>query len=546
MKIAAFIFLLLVFVTSCDHGKFPDQDLSVFRYNESKGISTLDPAFAREQKLIWPVNQLFNGLVQMDDSLNVVPCIAFRWEISEDGRIYTFYLRRDVFFHDNKVFKGGEGRLVNARDFEYSFRRIMDPSVASTGRWILERLEKGGDHPDGFKALDDSTFRIWISQRFSPFLGILTMPYACVVPGEAVEYYGEEFGRNPVGTGPFCIKIWREDEKLILIKNPDYFETDDEGNKLPYLDAIAITFIKDKQSEFLEFLNGNLDFLNGIHPVYKDVLLTPSGKLNPDFHDRFSMISRPFLNTEYLGFLVDTSLKIVKESQLADINLRMAINYGFDRIKMMKYLRNNIGQPALSGFIPEGLPAFDQENVKGYSYNPDTARYLLSRAGYPEGAGLSPILLTTTSDYLDICEFIQFELSRLGIAVNIEVATGASFRNKIANSNLLFFRGSWIADYPDAENYLSLFYSGNKSPVGPNYTQYSDPVYDSLYLAALRSDDPDSLKMLYNSMDRMIIDSAPVVPLFYDYSVRFISRNIQGLNSNPMNLLILKKVKYEN
>jgi ABC-type transport system substrate-binding protein len=231
---------------------------------------------------------------------------------------------------------------------------------------------------------------------------------------------------------------------------------------------------------------------------------------------------------------------------LANINLRKAINYGFDRVKMMKYMRNNIGKPALSGFIPQGLSAFDQNEVPGYFFNSDTARYFLRKAGYPEGIGLPPILLTTTSDYLDICEYIQFELSKIGIKIEIEVATGASFRNKVANSNLLFFRGSWIADYPDAENYLSLFYSPNKSPAGPNYTRFSNPVYDSLYMTAITATDPVALKMLYNRMDKLIIDESPVVPLFYDYSVRFTSHKLIGLGSNPMNLLTLKKVKFRN
>ncbi len=546
MRVNFLLFAFLPFIISCHSGKPPEKGSTVFRYNESKGISSLDPAFARDQKLVWPVNQLFNGLVQMDDSLNIIPCIATDWNISKNGRIYTFFLRRNVFFHNHESFPGGKGRIVNARDFEYSFRRITDPATVSPGRWIFESLEKNKDHPEGFKSLNDSTFRIWLSHCFPPFLGILTMPYCCVVPEEVVTTLGKEFGRNPVGTGPFCFKTWREDEKLVFVKNADYFEKDEYGNKLPYLDAVSITFIKDKQSEFLEFLNGNLDFLNGIHPVYKDVLLTSSGQLNPSFSETYTMISQPYLNTEYLGFLIDTSIEICMNSPTSNINLRKAINYGFDRIKMMKYMRNNIGVPALSGFIPKGLRVYDPEKVPGYFFNTDTSRYFLKKAGYPDGIGLPPIVLTTTADYLDICEYIQFELSRIGIQIKIEVATGASFRNNVANSNLVFFRGSWIADYPDAENYLSLFYSKNKSPAGPNYTHFADMLYDSIYLKSLQTVNPDTLKMLYNSMDRMIIDASPVVPLFYDCSVRFIPRNLTGLGSNAMNLLTLKKVKFRN
>lgn len=542
-------FIILLFTSlllSCAHDFDKNEKGIVFRYNESKGIAGLDPAFARNQTLIWPVNQLFNGLVQMDDSLNVMPCVARNWEVQENGLSYTFYLRNDVYFHDSPVFPDSLGRKVNARDFEYSFSRILDPGVASPGIWIFEKLAPTPDHPLGFKAENDSVFKIWLKEPFIPFLGMLTMPYCSVVPEEAVRMYGKDFARNPVGTGPFVFKLWREDEKLILLKNQKYFEKDKEGISLPYLDAVSISFIKDKQSEFLEFMKGNLDFLNSIHPSYKDVLLTRSGQLNPEFEDRLVLITQAYLNTEYFAFLIDSSFTEAKMSPVSSIYVRKAINYGFDRKKMMKYLRNNLGTPALSGFIPEGLPSYNPDKVKGYYYNPDTARYFLNKAGFKGGKGLPDIKLTTTSDYLDICEYIQFELSEIGINIEIDVATGASFRNKVANSNLVFFRGSWIADYPDAENYLSLFYSGNFSPSGPNTSHFSNKKYDELYNKSLLSLNTHERLELCQKMDSMIIESAAIVPLYYDKVIRFVPAKITGLGSNPLNLLILKTVKYRN
>jgi ABC-type transport system substrate-binding protein len=520
--------------------------LTVFRYNESKGIATLDPAFARNQTLIWPVNQIFNGLVQMDDSLNVIPCIANSWSVSADGLTYSFILRDNVFFHDSPVFTDSIGRRVTAYDFEYTFSRVRNPKTASPGTWIFDKLELSPQHPEGFKAENDTLFKIWLKEPFIPFLGMLTMPYCSVVPQEAISFYGDDFGRNPVGTGPFIFKAWREDEKLILLKNHRYFESDESGTPLPYLDAINISFIKDKQSEFLEFMKGNLDFLNSIHPSYKDVLLTRSGQLNPEFEKRLVLLTQPYLNTEYLGFLCDSTIKTSRDSPLSSIYIRKAINYGFDRVKMMKYMRNNLGTPALSGFVPEGLPSYSPDEVKGYTFNPDTSRYFLAKAGFPGGEGLSSILLTTTSDYLDLCEYIQFELSTLGIKIEIEVATGASFRNKVANSNIVFFRGSWIADYPDAESYLSLFYSPNLSPDGPNTTHFRSTGYDKLYRQALLTSCSAERYSLYRKMDKILIESAIVVPLYYDKVIRFFPKYVTGLGSNPLNLLILKRVKYRN
>jgi len=514
---------------------------TVFRYNESAGITTLDPAFARDQATIWVTNQLYNGLLQLDDDLNIRPAIAKRWEISDGGLTYTFFLRDDVVFHDHPLFPDGKGRQVTAADFVYSFNRIVDANVASPGAWIFNNVARNEDHW-AFEALNDTTLRVHLQEAFPPFLGLLTMQYCSVLPREIVEHYGKDYRKNPVGTGPFMFKMWKEGVKLVLLKNPAYFEFENE-ERLPYLDAVAITFLIDKQSVFLEFIKGKLDFMSGIDASYKDELLTKKGALNPEYADKIYLVTQPYLNTEYLGFLMDETNPLLDGSPLKDKRIRQAMNYGFDRRKMMMHLRNNIGTPAVNGFVPAGMPGFDSIPVKGYDYDPDRARKLLQEAGYPNGRGLPEITLTTTSSYLDLCEFIQHQLNELGFTIRIDVNPPATLREVIAKSKVTFFRGSWIADYPDAENYLSLFYSPNFCPKGPNYTHFSDPVFDSMYIAA-RNETHDSLRfIIYRKMDQRVIDQAPVIVLYYDQILRFVQKNISGLGSNPLNLLNLKRVK---
>jgi len=534
------IFLIITMLASCGRGDRNTQN--VFRYNESKNIPTLDPAFAKSQYTIWPVNQLFNGLVQMDDELNVTPAIASSWMVSEDGLEYTFNLRRDVFFHDHELFRDGKGRPVGASDVVYSLNRIRDPSTASPGAWTMNWVSPKQSGRPGLEAVNDSVLIIRLNQPFPAFLGLLTMPYCCVVAKEVVEHYGQDFGQHPVGTGPFQFKFWKPGEKLIMSKNPLYFERDNEGESLPYLDGISIRFIIDKQSEFLEFLKGNIDFLSGVHPSYKDELLTRSGELNPHYNDRFKIYTQAYLNTEYLGILIKSegTEKTINPLQIKEI--RQAINFGFDRGKMIKYLRNGMGTPARQGFVPMGLPSFNQ-NLNGFSYNPEKSRALLAKAGFPNGEGLPEISLTTTSDYLDLCEFIQAQLSESGIQIKLELSTGATFRSMVADSKLGFFRASWIADYPDAENYFALFYSPNFSPAGPNYTHFKSDEFDSLYDRALLTTKDDDRYDLYRKMDSLIIDEAPVVPLFYDRVVRFYSADLTGMEGNAMNLLTLKRVR---
>lgn len=533
--------LLILAAISCKEQAPNNQDKTVFRYNESKGIATLDPAFAKSQTLIWPVNQLFNGLVQMDQKLDIRPAIAKDWDISDDGLEYTFYLRNDVYFHKHEQFENKEDRKVKAQDVIYSLKRIYDKETASPGAWIFNNLDK----KKGPEALNDSTVKIYLKNPFPAFLGLLTMQYCAIVPQKIVEHNRENFGHQPIGTGPFKFKMWQEGEKLVFTKNHEYFETDSSGTPLPYLDAIAITFVSDKQSEFLKFIKGDIDFLSGATAVNKDELLTREGNLNPKYKDKITLYSQPYLNTEYLGFLVDTSFPKVKNSPVSNKYYRQAINYGFDRRKMIRYLRNNIGTPAEQGFIPKGLPSFSPEKIKGYTYQPDKSRELLKKAGYPGGEGLPEITLTTTDDYKDLCEFIQHQLSEIGIPIEIEVSTGATFRDMVANSKLLFFRGSWIADYADAENYMALFYSGNFSPGGPNYTHFKNKNYDKLYNQALNTMDKKQREELYLQMDQLVIDNAVIVPLYYDEVVRFTHKNVKNFESNPMNMLNLKYVKKE-
>ncbi|MFM7901996.1 MAG: ABC transporter substrate-binding protein, partial [Bacteroidota bacterium] len=197
------IFIGLAFSVSCTDSSQNHNGKTVFRYNEASGVSSLDPAFARGQADIWACNQLYNGLLQMNDSLEVMPCIADSFEVSEDGLEYRFKLRGDVFFHDSHVFPSGKGRKVIASDFKYSFNRILDPSTLSPGTWVFNQVLRDSSGKPSFSCLGDSIFIIRLAKPFPAFAGLLTTQYCSVVPHEAVEHYGKEFRKNPVGTGPF-------------------------------------------------------------------------------------------------------------------------------------------------------------------------------------------------------------------------------------------------------------------------------------------------------------------------------------------------------
>ena len=519
---------LFVLLLACSNRKKLQNDNQVFRYNEHSNISSLDPAFAKQLSDIWAINQLFNGLVQLDDELNVKPDIAKKWSISENGKSYMFTLRNDVYFHKHKLFGIDSTRIVNAHDFDYSFKRLINNDIASPGGWVLQNVTD-------FGATSDTTFVVNLKKPFPPFLGLLTMKYCSVVPKEAVDYFGNSFRSNPIGTGPFKFKLWVENTKLVLRKNNHYHEKDIEGRQLPYLEAVSVTFLPDKQSEFLQLVQGNIDFLSGLDPSFKDDIINPDGNLSERYKDKLTMESGDYLNTEYLGILMDSD-----NSEVSSLNIRKAINYGFDRQKMIQYLRNGIGTPAVNGFIPKGLPSFS--NFEGYSYQPDKAIEYINLYKSETGNLNPEITITTNSQYVDLCEYIQRELEKIGLIVHVDVVPPSTLRQSKASGKLPIFRASWVADYPDAENYLSLFYSKNFAPNGPNYMHYNNEEFDKLYEKVFVTTNKDERYKLYQQMDSLIIEDAPIVPLYYDQFVRFTQKNIRGLTTNPINLLNLKKV----
>lgn len=527
LKIDSLALLLLpLLFYACGNTSTDQSDHLVFRYNEHANITSLDPAFAKDQRNIWACNQLYNSLIQLDDQLNTQPDIAKSWQVSKDAKTYTFILRDDVFFHESEIFGKQKTRKVKAKDVVYSLTRLTDTKIASPGSWVMQQVKN-------ISAKNDSVVVIELNQAFPAFLGLLSMKYTSIVP---MEMENSDFREDPIGTGPFHFKRWEANEKLVFRKNDLYFEKDKNGNQLPYLEAVAITFLPDKQSEFLQFAQGKIDFLSGLDPSYKDELLNAKGELQANYEERIQMLRAPYLNTEYLGIYLDHPSSEIKSKKI-----RQAINYGFDRNTMITYLRNGIGTPASGGFIPKGLPGFS--DVSYYEYNPRKAKKLIEDYKIETGNQNPKISISTNASYLDLCEYIQRELQKVGLQVEIDVMPPSTLRQQRSAGKLASFRASWIADYPDAENYLSLFYSENFSPQGPNYTHFSSKKYDSLYEQSLNFGNLKQRIPLYQEMDSLIMTNAAVVPLYYDEVIRFTQNNVNGLGINPINLLDLKRVK---
>ena len=277
--------------------------------------------------------------------------------------------------------------------------------------------------------------------------------------------------------------------------------------------------------------------IKGLESSYVNELLTADGELRPDRAEQLQFLKTAFLNTEYLG----VNLELAKDNPLGNKKVRQALNYGFDRAQMLATLRNNVGKPANSGFTPIGLPSFNASVVQGYSYQPDKARALLAEAGYPNGKGLPEIQLMVNPDYQDLCVFITRQWADLGLKVKIEVTESATLRQMMSKGQAPFFRGSWIADYPDAESFFTVFYGKNPAP--PNYTRFSNADFDRIYEQALNENDDEQRYALYHQLDQILVEEAPVIFLFYDETAMITQKRVQGLTGNAQNLLNLQTVE---
>jgi ABC-type transport system substrate-binding protein len=533
------ILILLSFIHST---AVSAQDKKVFRYNETSGVNSLDPAFANKTAHGWVCNELFNGLFHLDADLEAHPDLVDGFHHSADGKMYSFTIKKGVKFHDNPCFSNGKGREVKSKDFVYSFKRIIDFHTGSTGAWVFNdkvlRNEDGSISDTCFKVVDDYTFHVYLRKPHPSFLQLLAMPYTFVVPEEAILKYDKSFSHNPVGTGAFTLQEWSRTQ-IVLSKNPHYFKKDKQGKSLPYLDEVQILLIPDKNEEFQKFIDGDLDFISNISAASRDYILNKDGTVKPEVKEYFKVDLSPYLNTEYVGFYLEGT---ETDNPFLNKKIRQAMHYAINKKEMLQTIRNGFGYVANSGIVPIALHPFDSTKVLGYEYNFEKAKELLKQAGYPYGQGLPVFKLNTYSNDMELAKFLQREWEAIGLKVKIEENIFSQHLSKVNNGKDILFRASWIGDYPDAENFLAMFYSRNFTPTGPNKTHFKNEDFDKLFEEAHENLDLQLIYQDYLKMDALIMKEAVVIPLYYDELIWLKQKNIKGLKINAMNDLYLENV----
>ncbi len=525
----------------------------VFRLNESEYIKTLFPPGITDAFSYRVAAQVYEGLLKFNQSdLTLKPGLAESYSISEDGKEYTFVLKKNVFFHDDPCFEGGKGKLFTANDVKYCFDMLCVPGINNQSYYLLKDIVEGANEcykasangelaeggVSGITVLDDYTLKIKLVQPYSIFTYNLARPGAFIFAKEAYEKYGLEMREKCVGTGPFYIESIDDDIAIIMKKNLGYHEKDEFGNTLPYLDALKISFIKDKKTEYLEFKKGSLDMIYRLPTDYIIEILEEATEAKKQGIDiEYQLQRKPEMSTHFLSF--NTQDPIFK-----DANVRKALSYAIDREKILEYVLNGEGYaPGYQGITPPVLGDYPTDDLVGYTLNLDSAFFYLAKAGFPKGKGFPKVTLDLNADgerNTNVAVEVQKELKdNLGIDINLNVIPLAQHVENSMSGKSNFFRLAWVADYPSAENFLWVFFGeqvpntlGEKSY--PNVMRYKSSAFDSYYKKALASVTAEEANKNFKAAEQIMIKDCPIIVLWYDEGYRLLQSKVRNFPSNPM------------
>jgi peptide/nickel transport system substrate-binding protein/oligopeptide transport system substrate-binding protein len=472
----------------------------------------LDPALGTDVYAISVIQQLFDGLVQFDADLNVIPSLARAWSASRDGKSWTFYLRPGVTFHN--------GREVTANDVVYSFTRLLDPHLKSPLAWVFEHVQGTREflagtaaRVSGLRTLDNYTVEIHLSQPYAPFVSMLGMAQAKIVPQEEVERLGAAFGRQPVGTGPFRFVSWVVGKEVVLQANEAYFE----GR--PFLDRLYCQIFPayDLQASLAAFEQGRLE----------DTMVPAAERQRLLREPRYRFFRKPILGTLLLG--MDT-----RHAPLNNPKVRKAINYAINREFMNSTIRQHRYVQA-QGILPPGMPGYHPE-LPGYTYNPQRARELLAEAGYPGGQGLPKLELwssVVSPEARAEHEAIQRDLQQVGLTVETHTAENwEHYKTGVLGQRpQALYRYAWYADFPDPDNFLFVLFHSQSAN---NFASYNNPEVDRLLEQARGENDYLQRLQMYRRAEELIMADAPTVNLLYYTFEHLFQPYVRGIELNAL------------
>jgi len=536
----------------------------IFRLNESEYIKNLFPHNITDAYSYRVASQIYEGLFKLDDeNLQVIQGLAENYEIDESGKTYTIKLKEGIYFHDDPCFTDGKGRELTAEDVKYCFTRLCIQNMnnqlfSSSFKDVLlganeyYNASASGKEPEfglkGIQVVDKYTIQLRLIEPNSIFLVTLSMPECFIYPREAEKMYGIDMRIKTVGTGPFYLASVDEDISLILKKNENYHGIDAFGNQLPFLDAISIQFIKDKKTELFEFRKGNLEMLYRLPTDYIIDILEETSKIEQGEYQPYDLQRVPEMMTQFLTFNL-------QDPVFEDKNVRKAFSYAIDREKILDFVLNGEGYaPGNHGITPPVFADYSIDDIYGYHLNVDSARYFLSKAGYPEGKKFPRIELLLNAEgerNTNVAIEIQKQLKdNLNIEIELTILPFAQLIEKSYQGTFRFMRTGWVADFPSAENFLWPFYGGNvptkRGAISyPNIARYQNNNFDALYRTALNAKTLREANRIFKQAEKILIEDAPIIILWYDEGYRLIRSYVKNFPNNPMQYRDFSEVYFD-
>lgn len=483
----------------------------VYRRPLGHDPATLDPARIKDIYSLAVSQQIFDGLVQFDQTLTITPALAQFWKASRDGLTWTFILRKGVKFH--------HGREVTADDVVYSFTRILNPKTKSGAADLFVNIKGAREFRQGkasqvagLVALDRYTVRAVLDEAPVPFVSVLAVGHAKIVPKEVVEQQGEAFGAHPIGTGPFKFVRWQQGKEIVLAANPEYFDGPPKLSRVAYRIFLGEQF----DTMYEEFQLGNLEDTPIPTQDYRRILTRKD----------HTYVKRPMISIRFYGLNM-------RVKPLDDRRVRQALIYAIDREALIQDV--HLGRYTLArGILPPGTQGFNPR-LKGYPYDPEKAKELLAQAGYTGGHGLPLIPIWSSVKREEIVrehEHIKKYLEAVGIQADIRYLTDwPAFSKMLEEGKLPTFLYAWYADVPDPDNFLfKLFYS--RSP--RNFFGYSNPIVDDLLLRARSQPDLQRRIDLYRRAEQLILDDAPIIPILHHTYERLFQPYVRSIEVNGL------------
>lgn len=479
----------------------------IYRWPLPTDPPTLDPAHITDSVSAAVANQIFDGLVKFDADGNLIPDIAESWESDKTGQVWTFHLRADVTFHN--------GDKLTASDVVYSFQRLLDPKTKSERANLLmpingarEFFNGKADKVSGILATNDTTVQISLMQPSAPFVYILPMTNFSIISKKDVEAHPTDFGQNPAGSGPFVFDSWSRNDNIQLKPFDKHYTGE------PKLMGILFRIIPDEMTRYQEFVAGNLEHTN-----------IPAGKMqeiNNDDYLKSLLVVKPAMDMYSYAFNCE------KPPFKDNIKLRQAINVAINRNDIVNSVLEARGEE-LKGFVPPGS-WYKNPNAIGFNYNPEVAKKLLAEAGYPNGKGLKPIELYIDNDNTrkQVAEFIQSDLKKIGIEIEIHSSDWGTLLDDIYAGKHLFFQNTWLADYPDPDNWLWTLLSTEQIGAPGNIARFSNQKFDELTRKAQKVADQNLRLKLYQQAEDLALAEMPWVPLFVNSPVTLLQPWVRG------------------